>query len=150
MYRLLTTHLCLYVRCSSTSRSTNFRCFAEHLLLLQGHTVFAGSITIFLIVEDGIGVVNQHLVLLGWGEQLSWIKKRHKSSYHNLEKQHRHWTKCHQVTTTNIVQKHNLCRFCVSAQVIDGLSPPPLKEFITLCSHNARTTKMLDLWWTHG
>lgn len=71
MHRLLTTHLCLYVRCSSTSRSTNFRCFAEHLLLLQSHTVFAGSITIFLIVEDGISVVNQHLVLLGWGEQLS-------------------------------------------------------------------------------
>lgn len=65
MHRLLKTHLCLYVRCSSTSRGTNFRCFAEHLLLLQSHTVFAGGITIFLIVEDGIGVVNQHLVLLG-------------------------------------------------------------------------------------
>lgn len=71
----LKTHLRLYVRCCSTSRSTDFRGFAEHFLLLQSHAVFAGCITIFLIMENGISMVNQQLVLLGRREQLPLIKK---------------------------------------------------------------------------
>lgn len=65
------THLSLYVGRGSTGGGANLGRFAEHLLLLQGHGVLAGSVTIFLVVEDGIGVVDQQLVLLCRGEQLS-------------------------------------------------------------------------------
>lgn len=64
--RCITAYLRLYVGSCSTCRSTNFRGFAEHLLLLQCHTVLAGSITILLIMEDSVSVVNQELVLLRW------------------------------------------------------------------------------------
>lgn len=65
------SYLCLHVGCSSASRCSDFRCFAQDFLLLEGHTVLAGSIAVLLIMEDGVSMVNQQLVLLGWREQLS-------------------------------------------------------------------------------
>lgn len=68
-------HLRLHVGCSSARGCSNFGCFAEDLLLLQCHAVLTCSITVFFIVENGISVVNQQLILLGRWEELSAKRK---------------------------------------------------------------------------
>lgn len=70
------THLSLYVGCGAPCRRADFGGLAEHLLLLQGHAVFTGSVAVLLIVKDGISVVDQQLVLLGRREQFSETQHR--------------------------------------------------------------------------
>lgn len=60
------THLGLQVGRSAPSGRADLGGLAEHLLLLQGHAVLAGGVAVLLVVEDGISVVDQQLVLLGW------------------------------------------------------------------------------------
>lgn len=69
IYRL--THLGLDAGRGAARGGADLRGLAQHLLLLQGHAVLAGGVAVLLVVEDGIGVVNQQLVLLGRREQLS-------------------------------------------------------------------------------
>lgn len=88
------THLSLYVGRGAPCRRADFGGLAEHLLLLQGHAVFTGSVAVLLIVEDGISMVDQQLVLLGRREQLS-------------ETQHRKTEQKQQKTTAITINQRN-------------------------------------------
>lgn len=72
------THLRLHVGCCSPGRRADLRRLAEHLLLLQSHAVLAGGVAVLLIMEDGVGVIDQQLVLLGRGEELSAAQETHR------------------------------------------------------------------------
>lgn len=64
------THLGLKGGRSAPRGRADLGGLAEHLLLLQGHAVLARGVAVLLVVEDGVRVVDQQLVLLGRREQL--------------------------------------------------------------------------------